>query len=413
MLVVCSNAGATALFAITSPVLARSLGPDGRGQFAVAQTLLALSPILLARGTRDSSGWAAAQGMPSGGLNDLVVAAMRGWLATASLLLIAAGGVLGVMSSQYRPSALVMAGVGVSAAMHVRAEMTLGRWAALGKHVELAAYFLVPALIQCTLLLTLAGLQLLTPLAATASLLLSFLAGLALRVVQDRRWDRQLATRAQVPQVLRQGRKWWPGLVAGTVLSRTDILFLALTAVPSTIGIYAVASTAGLLTQPLLPAVQRRVLRSAEAGWRPYWRTHNQLLSIVTLGAIAVSVASYILLVPIFGAAYEQSRVVFAILSLSSCANLSANVTAQALGVRGLSEQATRASIIALGAAVASFVGVAAISNKSSLAAETAAVILFTHVLLATYLLVLFKRAFGVGALGGARGQSPGPAPPS
>ena len=56
MLVAVSSAAATVLIALMSPVLARVLQPEGRGELAAAQTALALSPVLIAFGTKELRG---------------------------------------------------------------------------------------------------------------------------------------------------------------------------------------------------------------------------------------------------------------------------------------------------------------------------------------------------------------------
>lgn len=58
MLGAVSSAAATVLFVLVSPLLARVLQPEGQGELAAAQTALALSPVLIAFGAKDSAGWA-------------------------------------------------------------------------------------------------------------------------------------------------------------------------------------------------------------------------------------------------------------------------------------------------------------------------------------------------------------------
>ena len=62
MLVAVSSAAATLLIALAWPLLVRVLQPEGRGELAAAQMTLAMSPVLIAFGAKDSASWAAIRG---------------------------------------------------------------------------------------------------------------------------------------------------------------------------------------------------------------------------------------------------------------------------------------------------------------------------------------------------------------
>jgi hypothetical protein len=393
-LVAVSSAAATALIALVSPVLARVLQPSGRGELAAAQTVLALSPVFIAFGTKDSAGWAAIRGHYGRAVTGDVVRKIRGRITGMATAFACAGLVALVISRTYQALGLTLVILAVVSYVHVRAEITLGQWAALGDARRMSVYFFTPALCQVLIMVGLVLVGRLNPLSATAAMLAGYGLGILLRLVGAPGSSIEMHDTATAAAITHEGLAWWPGLLGVVCLSRLDLIFLTLVGNSEVLGLYAVASTAGLITQPLLPALQSRVLRAARAADRVlYFALHRTLMVYFGVALAAVAAAGWVLTPIVFGEAYLDSRPIFVVLCGSALANLSLNLTSQGLGAVGRGTDARRLTLhtLALGPPLL-VAGVIAVPAHV-LGTYTAGCMLLLHAVLAVRLLRMFRRA--------------------
>lgn len=352
-MMVASNMMATAMFLAMSPFLARALQPSGRGVLAMAQVATAMAPIILGIGTKDAAGWAVARGVTGAGFARRLGKLNRWPLAMIGIT----GGVYGVVAltagGRMLPLGVTCIFLSVLASQIHRSEAILGQWMAGGRARELGTFFLAPAAVQGCFFTALMVGGALTPLSATVILLISTGLGVAYRLLV--RHDDAPYIERDASLVVRQGRRWWPGLLGSTILSRLDVIFLSVFATSATLGIYSVASTASLIAQPLYPALVKRVLRSATATQgREYINFHAKVVLLLLPAAALAALAGDAMMPIIFGRAFAQSSEIFAILCAAALAVLSGNMSSQALGAIGRGDAATNVTLIwlVLGAAL-------------------------------------------------------------
>ena len=276
---------------------------------------------------------------------------------------------------------------------HVRAEITLGQWAALGYVRQMSLYYFAPAFSGSHYARAQIIFGNLDPISATVAMLAGYGLGMLIRLVAAPAASIEKRDPVAASAITRDGLVWWPGLLGVVCLSRLDLIFLTLVGNSHVLGLYAVASTAGLITQPLLPALQSRVLRSARAG-NPaaYFTLHRRLMMYFGAALMAIAAAGWVLTPVVFGDAYLDSRPIFAILCGSALANLSLNLTSQGLGAVGRGGEARRITLQTLVLGLPLLVAGAITVPSHVLGTYTAACMLLLHAVLAMLLLRRFGR---------------------
>jgi O-antigen/teichoic acid export membrane protein len=267
------------------------------------------------------------------------------------------------------------------------AEVVLGQWSALGRARPMAIFFLGPTLLQTIAVLVLYALGHLSAMTATVAMLVTYLAGIAFRLARAPKNPNQV--RPEAGEVIsRQGYAWWPGVLAAMCLSRLDIIFLTANLNARLLGIYAVASTAGLLTQPILPALQSRILSSVlSPDPLPYKRLHRKLISWASVAILLIAAIGWLLVPLVFGKPYSGSRPIFVLLCVSSIGVLSVNMTSQALGAVGAAPAARRETLRILPVGVALLLACKLFLPSGWLGVSTASAMLLLHLGLAGCLL--------------------------
>ena len=327
---------ATATFLLLSPLTTRALGTTGRGQLAAAQTALALSPALLAAGVRDAAAWSASAGhLPAYQLREVRRRLRALWLPGCVVALLAAtllavrGGAAAVL--------LVLLAVGVASRTLVQSEAVVGRWTAMQDWRGLRRFLGLPALLQAVGTLVLLGTGTASSTSVTAVLIAGYAVGLWI-CSRDRIGgvtpDQALA---QATDLRARTRAWAGGHLASAGLVRLDMIYLSLFAPASVLGLYAVASTVGLATNPVFPALQGRVL-ALPPTWSAFRDLHTTVVLVAALPLGLLALAGWYLLGFAFGSDFQAARLPFTILCAAAWAGLSSALSSQALGRGGNGE---------------------------------------------------------------------------
>lgn len=250
---------------ITSPLLARGLGPDGRGELAALLTPLTVAEAMAAVGTP----LAAAYFIRSG--TDLRSVRSAGlWIVTVS------GLATGALLVAFAPALL-------STYPHLVATfrwLTLG--VVLGSYIEFyrgvrsgqEAYGQVNANYWLSALARMAGIVVLAVvggLTAQRVAVLSIAVGVVsgLTLVRLRRRAPEPAsptTTVSRGRMVRFSLHTWAGVLSGSLGARLDQFLLIGLVTPELLGIYAVAVTAAQVPMAFFPAVQRLFLNRAAAS---------------------------------------------------------------------------------------------------------------------------------------------------
>jgi O-antigen/teichoic acid export membrane protein len=251
---------------VTSPLLARGLGPDGRGELAALLTPLTIAEAMAAVGTP----LAAAYFVRSGA--DLRSVRRAGlWIVTVSgvgtaLLLVAfAPALLGTYPHLVPTFRWLTLGVVVGAYIELYRGVRSGQEA----YGRVNANYWLAALARLTGIVALALLGALTaPRVAVLSIAVGVVAGLTLirRPGRPAGAPPDEASTVSSRRMLRFSLHTWAGVVSGSVGARLDQFFLIGLVTPEVLGIYAVAVTAAQVPMAFFPAVQRLFLNRAAAS---------------------------------------------------------------------------------------------------------------------------------------------------
>jgi O-antigen/teichoic acid export membrane protein len=251
---------------VTSPLLARGLGPDGRGELAALLTPLTIAEAMAAVGTP----LAAAYFVRSGA--DLRSVRRAGlWIVTVSgvgtaLLLVAfAPALLGTYPHLVPTFRWLTLGVVVGAYIELYRGVRSGQEA----YGRVNANYWLAALARLTGIVALALLGALTaPRVAVLSIAVGVVAGLTLirRPGRPAGAPPDGASTVSSRRMLRFSLHTWAGVVSGSVGARLDQFFLIGLVTPEVLGIYAVAVTAAQVPMAFFPAVQRLFLNRAAAS---------------------------------------------------------------------------------------------------------------------------------------------------
>jgi O-antigen/teichoic acid export membrane protein len=293
---------------ITSPLLARGLGPDGRGELAALLTPLTVAEAMAAVGTP----LAAAYFVRSG--KDLRSVRSAGlWIVTLS---------------GFGTGALLFAVAPVLLETYPHLVATF-RWLTLGvvvgSYIEFyrgirsgqEAYGRVNANYWLSALTRMAGVVLLAlfgALSAQRVAVLSIAVGVVAGLTLVRR-PRRTGPRTDQAATISRGRmvrfslRTWAGVLSGSLGARLDQFLLIGLVTPELLGIYAVAVTAAQVPMAFFPAVQRLFLNRAAAS--------DETASLVKAGRLSATVALIVVvtmepLLPwavttVFGRPFEQA----------------------------------------------------------------------------------------------------------
>lgn len=356
-LVIAGRLGASVLALVSSPIVARAIGPEGRGETAAAMALFLIVPVILGVGlplevrrlAATSDGRAVVRGAR-------VIVAMSTPVALALALL-----AYFTIFSDFDPAARMAASVGIalaplsaSWAMDISVLVAHRRYKAV-----LLIQLLQPAMFVCLILsfwaLNIARVS--TVIAASvAASVVSFVAGLFLVRVPIR------GTRVSIRKLVRKGLTYSGGAVADIASNRVDqVIALPLIGAYEA-GIYSVAAT--IASVPL--AIGHAL---AASYFAPIAQAQGEkrrgLQSESIRGAVAVSImtipllgiAAWILIPVVFGQAFTPSIWVTIICLLGSAGMVSGYVASMALAADGRGIRMTLAQTAALAVGISALLG--------------------------------------------------------
>lgn len=301
--------------AATSILIARLLGAEGAGGFAIALTIVYVLTVFTTLGMEHGIAYYVSAGEWAAG--DAFVAAQR-----LALAIGAAGALAGVGARLALPSAfggLSVAEVALAAgALPFALSWFYASFVALADD-RYEGYVLPPALQSVALMVL--GVALLLPFDLTGAIV-AVTASHAVAAAATLAWGRRRFTRAagpatgQVRRALAFGSKGYAANALQALNYRADLFVLAAVAGTATLGHYAVAvavtTVLWLLPQALSEVLFPRVAAlSAEGaeGHRAFVETkslrHTTLL--VAVSAAAIAFALVFLVVPVYGAEFEES----------------------------------------------------------------------------------------------------------
>lgn len=321
---------------VTAPVLAQSLGVDGRGELAAATAPLLLMMGAITFGVPESITYHVARGV--GRIKSLVV--------RSSIVLLAAGVLATVLvilvSDQLSGGSPELAQLIRLAAFAITPGLLLGaaRGVAAGHELWtlIAAERGLAALLRLVLIVGLALTGNLTALTGTIVIALtSVIGGIVYFVLLRKRPPRVSVYSDESPQLLRFGLGLWMGTLAGVLLSRLDQIVMVPLSGTFMLGIYAVAVTISEVVLVFNRAVRDVVFaaESAEGQLARLSQASRISTLVTTAGALGVCVLSIFVVPWLFGDDFSPAVPVIAILLLGIVLGNPGSVAGAGLSARG------------------------------------------------------------------------------
>jgi len=320
----------------TAPVLAQTLGVDGRGELAAATAPLLLALGAITFGVPESITYHVARAV--GRVKAMMIRAgvvlgLAGAISTAVVILLSqqlSGGspelahLIGLAAFAITPGLLVGAARGVAAGYEL--------W------VLIAAERGLGALLRLVLILGLALTGTLTAMTATIVVAgTSVVGGLVYVVLLRRQPSRVREVTEDTPRLLRFGLGLWMGTLAGVLLSRLDQMIMVPLSGTYMLGIYAVAVTISEVILVFNRSV-RDVVFAAESTEGQLGRLSqaSRISTLVTTaGALGVGLLSVIVVPWLFGDDFSPAVPVIAILLVGIVLGNPGSVAGAGLSARG------------------------------------------------------------------------------
>jgi O-antigen/teichoic acid export membrane protein len=293
---------------ITSPLLARGLGPDGRGELAALLTPLTVAEAMAAVGTPLAAAYFIRSGADLRSVRSagLWIVTLSGF-ATGALLVAFAPLVLGSYPHLVATFRWLTLGVVVGSYIEFYRGVRSGQEA----YGQVNANYWLSALARMAGIVVLALLGALTAQrVAVLSIAVGVVAGLTL-VRRPRRAAPPTDGSAPISRgrMVRFSLHTWAGVLSGSLGARLDQFLLIGLVTPELLGIYAVAVTAAQVPMAFFPAVQRLFLNRAAAS--------DETESLVKAARLSATVALIVVvalepLLPwavttVFGRPFEQA----------------------------------------------------------------------------------------------------------
>ena len=335
---------------ITAPLLAHALGADGRGLLAAVAVPLGVSGYILQLGLGQFAVNRVAQGTR--------VNVIFGSLAVP---LIVVGGLVGAVSPEiahvlsggrepverYLTIGLVMTPVTLLIFLSMSIATGLARWRVL------AVARLVSPLIMCVGVVVLAVLGELT---LVGAMILTLVSGLlpivALWSILRLGFPPSVNTR-MIRDGLSFGSRASVGVIATMANQRLDQLLMIPLVPPRQLGLYSVAVTIASLSAVLASQIVTVVLPRISAGESHLLAQATRYVVYVTLATGAlVSLATWLLLVPLFGADFAEARPLVYVLVIGGVSLAGLSTLSQGLPAVGRPGAPSIGEMISLGITV-------------------------------------------------------------
>ena len=337
---------------LTGPLLARALGPDGRGQLAAIIVPLSIAPLVVSFGLTTFAARSVARGDERG----RVIATM-GTLAVAIGLLFVPVGLLGAdylagddsTVRQFLRIGVFLMPVSLFGGILLNVAMGLERWNAI------SIQRLIPAGGAALVYLVLFLLDELTIHTAAATALALGLVAIAptlgvLKGARPFRFDRALAAAGLV-----FGSQVWFVALSQLLNHRLDQLVMVKATTARELGLYAVAVTTASLSSVLASAVGDAIFPRVAGGAADLTRRSLRVtLVAVTASVLAAAVATPVLVPLAFGDAFQDAIPMVLILLVAAVPSAASSVLGPALsaslrrpGLLGLGQLAALAVTVA------------------------------------------------------------------
>jgi len=363
VLLVLGRYAALSLGLVSAPVVARALGPHGRGLTATALALLTVIPVVLSCGVP----LAVRRRSATSGSDDVVRTARRFAALTVvpSLVLVqplTAWVVPGLTRADKVVFALSMAAVPLTVSWAVDANVLLVN----GRYRRVAALGVIQAFVSTGLVVALAAAGRLE----VWSVLVAFLAGNVVTFVAGRWWVRTPeGPVVGMRDLLREGRRLTGGQVGEVATGRLDQIMTLPLIGPQAAGWYSVGNTVGTLVSPVVQALGNSAFAELTSGGRAdARRVLRQAIALATGAGAMVAVAAWALVPPVFGEAFAPSRPIALVAVAGAVVTSVTYVATMALAATDHGREMTMARVVGLlvglallplGAWVAGGIGVA------------------------------------------------------
>jgi O-antigen/teichoic acid export membrane protein len=341
---------ALATAVISSPLLARALGPEGRGLVASVQVPVGLAPYIAQLGVGAFAVNEAARGVSArlllGSLGGPMLAV---GLAGALLAAPVAALLVGTGSPVFGYLVVGLALLPLTLLVNLTLDVLWGeqRW----RPIVLIRVLTPASTVAAIGVLYLA--DVLTVQTACVVVLANGLPALIGVLLELGRIGRPRSDRALRRRGLAFGLRAWGGTLASVANQRLDQLLMIPLLPARELGLYAVAVTIASVTMLFTSQVVTVLLPRVAAGEvglvGPAVRS-TLLIGLVT--GVVVAVASLVALVPVFGQPFAQSRWLVLILVVAYIALAGAGALGQALAASGRPGAPSLAELVALGVTV-------------------------------------------------------------
>lgn len=335
---------------VTGPLIARAVGPEGRGEIAAAVVYSALAATAVSLGVPLAVGHALANRLQS--RVSLLSASVRFSLATVPVaLLLAAAVVWGPLSGQSLDSrigaGLLLAGVPIVVLTNCLALFFVGEGALRG----LARVQLIPFAFLASLTVAAFALGRLTVL---VYLVLVFATSLATAVISWREVGARPKGSEPLGPLIRFGLRGYPGYLAVYAAVRIDQAFIGPWLGARALGFYAVAASVAVLPVALSRAIASRAfatLAGEEEDARGAVISNYLKLALMTASAACAGVAlvSPLLMPMLYGEPFARSVRPLLILlpgTIAMCGSVVGMTCLTALGTPGRATLAEVAGLV-------------------------------------------------------------------
>ncbi|PPG43388.1 lipopolysaccharide biosynthesis protein [Pseudoclavibacter sp. RFBA6] len=376
---------ASGLALISAPIVARAIGPAGRGETAAAIALFHIVPVVLAFGVplvvrRRSATTDGKQAIATARLIAII-----GFVPAAAAALL----VSNLLLRDFDPVSRAVATVGIAAAPMVMSWMCdIGVLIAHARYRAVFAMQIIQPVAYLTLILTVS----LLGIASTATVLACYLSGLLATFVTGIvlvRGDWSGALK-RLPGVTREGTKFAGAALAETASNRLDQAIALPLLGASQAGLYAVATT--IVTIPLalgqaLGAAYFTPIARAEAGDARrglQQQAARSAFAIAPLAFIAMCIAAPLIVPLLFGSEFAGAVPVVWIASTGGIAMTSGYVLSMALAADGRGVRMTIAQTVGLALGLAALFALGPILGALGAAIASSLGYLLMLVMLAT-----------------------------
>lgn len=350
IMMVVGRFGAIAFAFVSVTVIARTLGPSGRGVTAGMLGVLTIAPIALGAGVP----LAVRRRVTVGQSRASTMAAARMYCALTLVPAVLAGaGVDALLFQELAPAErlafhLSMAAVPLGVSWAIDLNVLLAEL----DYLRVGVLSLIQPATNCFALLTLAGLSLLD----TPSVLYATLAANVIAFVAGRLWvgGPTLGCVLGLWDLTREGTTLVGGRIAEVSSRRLDqVVALPLLGAPAA-GIYSVAVTVASLSMPVSQSLGAAAFRDLVTD-NPHLlhRTIRQAFALAAMSAAALALVAYAAMPLAFGSDYAASRNVALLAILGSASANVGFVASMALAAR------QRGGIMTFGQVMGTVVGIA------------------------------------------------------